>query len=300
MLMRKIKQSIHNKKNQVYPGLEPASYSMHILKTIVSFHFVWFLLGAIGFKYHSFMFMFDAVMILVSIIHVNYVIPQIIKGGLKAYYRISYEKFAWLFILRDVLVLGAYIRLFGYVFLSKGLQLVTDTNIEELKEHIVSRMGLNAGVIIGIVVYVLYVYFMYFQQKGIPAGEYNKRVFQMVKGEHLPLQQAAVIVANQMLQPIMQQQANKQALKKQQTPYDFVGMPKEKDVVVKDTKQSGEGVRTHDSTITIKDINTAFDTVIKDKTASKTSAVVESEASSKVTKSVDDSGKQIGRKQRVF
>lgn len=238
MIINKMKQKIYNQKHQVYPLLEDASYSMHMVKAVFAFHFIWFALGLFGFQYPKVIFMFDMIMIAFALIHIYYVIPGIVKGKWNAYYRNDYERFSLLYLIRDVVVIGAFIRWFSFIFLSKGLQLLTNGDVEELHRHLLNKLQLNLGIPLALIAYAGYVYFMYFHQKTVHAGKYNERVYYRVKSEGTSLKEAAQQVQIEMLRnKHLKPSKQVKAAPEQQTPYDYIGLPKEVASTIASTKK---------------------------------------------------------------
>lgn len=230
MGIQKLQQRVQNKPIQVYPTLAELNRNRNIMKPIFTFHILWFVLGMFGLKYIDELFMFDLMIMLITVLHTQYVIPNMIKGKWNLHYRKSYESFTFAFFIRDIIVIGAFIRWFGFVLLSKGLQLLTGGELDELANHLMSRVSLNVGILAAAVLYGGYIFFMYGKEKSIHIGTYNRKVYQRVMSERIPLGQAAMQIQKEILQRLSAKEMEMQKQKEMnqpRTPYDYSGLPKE-------------------------------------------------------------------------
>ena len=152
-----------------YPQLDNHAFFAKNFALVMKVHSIWFLLGFIGFKYLAEMFSFDLTVIILFLVHRFITLPLMQAGKVPMYYRADYSKMKPFFIIRDLIVLGGFIRWFSYVGIIIVTTILSGLNsgtffatIDEMQMHLLGRLDLNSGIALAIVAYVGYLFIMYY------------------------------------------------------------------------------------------------------------------------------------------
>lgn len=175
MMMQKIMRSATKGS---YPTWQITKTNFHLIKAVFIFHIFWFILGILGFEYLPLIVSLDIGLLILSILHLSLFIPLAKKSVVPAYFKENYGTsfLTKVYVIRDVLVVGALIRLGGYYILTSLIQYATPATPREIEMIWVDKLSNPKGLLLALTLYLAYIFFLYYQERFMKIGDYYSEV----------------------------------------------------------------------------------------------------------------------------
>ncbi|MEK3955973.1 hypothetical protein [Psychrobacillus sp. FSL K6-1464] len=181
-----------------YPTWKQTKTSFSIVMLILVTHIFWFAFGVLGFEYLPIFVSLDIGFMIFAIVHRVLFIPLAKFSITTAFFRESYNlnflKNIYLF--RDILVLGAFLRIGGYAFLLLSIESATPATPKEIDMIWAEKLNNPLGFLIALFLYITYLFFQYYQDRFMKIGDYYYEVKEHMELRKVNSQTASVHVRN--------------------------------------------------------------------------------------------------------